>query len=603
MCLKVCGVWVAVFSMLCAMFGGGCTIQDGDTKTQLSAASLIATRASHYSTHKARYLGEKYQRKLDRLIEMIIANPKTAKLQFANNLGSSGGIGFFTHSAVKAPDERFLEVVLGTGENFEAGEYSVKVARLFSLYGRELLAILASDLEIYNDRELSGYGLNFTWRTVGSRMSTERAIVYFPKENVRAFLRQDIGENTVLAEAVIFVTEPEGQATLLSFRAQDPAPDFRAPIQEQVLSPGPTKAKLEIKPVRAQKPINSREGINPATNAKESSAGEKKREMPTFESELAAKEISANSTPITKEEINRQGSTGPVVGEKTEPVGTASAGETGDQPDRSSMPIMGTVETTQPVSGIVEAPEPQVEGKAIQSKLQLEKKEGKTAESSSLVEVRKEKEQNELRPDFAGSQPPAPLEASRRNEASKPDLGIHARPELGAIEVPSSPAETSKPGTEVERLGRLASISKIHRKPVPTEKASSPPITRSELQNNETNTVEQQPVLAHEKRMENISETKSLVKPVPKSLEGYIIQVPFKNRSEALSWAETFEQRGYTVSMTEAAGGESLRVRIGNFRLRDDAERQLKSLREDGLIGIILNLPQAYRPEVHSSLP
>jgi hypothetical protein len=586
---------------MCAILIGGCTIQEGDTKP-LSAARLIATPASHYSTPKARYLGEKYQGKLDRLIEMIIANPKTSRLQFANNLGSSGGVGFFTHSAVKAPDERFLEVVLGTGENFEAGEYNVTVARLFSLYGRELLSILASDLEIYNDRELSGYGLNFTWRTMGSRMSTERAIVYFPKEKVRAFLRQDIGENTVLAEAVIFVTESEGQATLLSFRAQDPAPDFRAPIQEQVLSPGPTKSKLEIKSVIAQKPINTGEGIKPPTNAKESSAGEKKSEMPILESETAPKEITPNSTPIRNEEIVRHGTMSPVVGEKTEPAGTASARESGDQSDESSMPITGVVETTRLAPRAVESPERQVEGKAIQSKLQLEKNEGKGAESSSLLEVRKEKEQNELRPDLAGSQPPAPLEESRRNEASKPDLGINARPELGSIEVPSSVAETSKPGIEVEKRGRLASIPKIHPKPVDTEKASPPPISRSELQNNETDTVEQQPVFAHEKRIENISETKSLVKPMPKALEGYIIQVPFKNRSEALSWADTFEQRGYAVSMTEAAGGESLRVRIGNFRLRDDAERQLKSIRDDGLIGIILNLPQAYRPEVRSSL-
>jgi hypothetical protein len=83
-------------------------IQERDTKGQLSAAGLIATPPSNYSTHKARYLGEKYQNKLNRLIETIIANPKTSNLQFANNVGSPGGMGFFTHSAVKTPDERFL---------------------------------------------------------------------------------------------------------------------------------------------------------------------------------------------------------------------------------------------------------------------------------------------------------------------------------------------------------------------------------------------------------------------------------------------------------------------------------------------------------------
>jgi cell division septation protein DedD len=93
------------------------------------------------------------------------------------------------------------------------------------------------------------------------------------------------------------------------------------------------------------------------------------------------------------------------------------------------------------------------------------------------------------------------------------------------------------------------------------------------------------------------------VRSIPKALEGYIIQVAFNDRAEARRWADTFEERGYAVSITEAGTRESLRVRIGNFRFRDDAERQLKTVREDGLLGIILNLPQAYRPEVRSSLP
>jgi hypothetical protein len=41
-----------------------------------------------------------------------------------------------------------------------------------------------------------------------------------------------------------------------------------------------------------------------------------------------------------------------------------------------------------------------------------------------------------------------------------------------------------------------------------------------------------------------------------------------------------------------------MRLRIGNFTVREEAERQLVALRQDGLKGIVLNLPQAYRPEV-----
>ena len=598
MLLKIRDVRIALLWMMFAVVVSGCTINDRDTKRQLSAASLIATPASHYSTQKARYLGEKYQEKLDRLIEMIMANPKTSKLQFANNLGSSGGMGFFTHSAVKFPDERFLEVVLGTGENFEAGDYSEKVARLFSLYGRELLVILASDSEIYNDRELSGYGLNFTWRTLGSRMTTERAIVYLPKEKVRAFLRQDLGENTLLAEAVIFVMEPEGQANLLSFRGQRPAPDIRAPIQEQVLLPEPPKAKPGQNPVLAQKPGHN-EVVNLANDG-ETSVGVKKKAISVSQSETGRKTKTPNGSLGTKEEITPEGKISPIIDENIEVVGTGSAKESPAESDQDPMPPTGVVETARAAPSAVEFSHGQVEAKAIESKLQLEKKEEKTPELISLIEVPKEKEQKEMRPAMAGSQRPAAMGEARPNDVSQTDLGIHALPALGSTEVPSSSA--TKPGSDVERLGDIASLTKISPKPPHPEKPVPAPIAASELQTGEAETVEQQAVPVHVKHMENLPEIKPLIKPVPKALEGYIIQVAFKDRSKARIWADTFEQRGYAVSMTEASAGESLRVRVGNFRLRDEAERELKSIRDTGLIGIILNLPQAYRPEVRSSL-
>ena len=603
MLLKVWGVCSALFLMVCAILVGGCTIHEGDTKPPLSAARLIATPPSHYSTQKARYLGEKYQEKLEHLIEMITSNPKTSKLQVANNLGSSGGMGFFTHSAVKTPDERFLEVVLGTGENFEGREYSVKLARLFSLYGRELLVILASDVEIYNDREMSGYGLNFTWRTRDSRTNAERAIVYFAKEKVRAYLRQDMDDNTLLSEAVIFVMGPEGQANLMSFRAQEPTPDVRAPINEQVLLPEPAKEEPELGSVLTERPINSTEPIKPATNARESSPDEKEKRIASSESETAPKPITPNLGLKSKEEIVPDGKIVPVVGGRTDPVGTASARESGDRSHKSGTPAKGVVETTQSGPRAVKSFHPQVEAETIQSRLQYKKSEENTPELSSLVEVRKEQEQKESRLDPSGSQPLALMEESRPSEATKPELGIHALPARGSTEMPSLSAKTPMPDSELERLGDLASITKISPKPEHTETAVPAPITPSGLQHTAADTVEQHSVLAHAKPMKNIPETKSFVRPVPKSLEGYIIQVPFKDRSEARIWADIFEQRGYAVSMTEAGGGESLRVRIGNFRLRDDAERELKSIREDGLMGIILNLPQAYRPEVRSSLP
>jgi len=64
----------------------------------------------------------------------------------------------------------------------------------------------------------------------------------------------------------------------------------------------------------------------------------------------------------------------------------------------------------------------------------------------------------------------------------------------------------------------------------------------------------------------------------------------------AQQWAERLERRGYAVSVTQAGGSGSLRVRIGNFPVRQEAERELQSLGKDGLRGIVLNLPDGYRP-------
>ena len=140
---------------------------------------------------------------LDRLVERIVRNPKTANLQFANNIASVGGIGFFTHSATTSVDERFLEIIMGVPETFDSKlDHGAKVHRVFSLYGAELLSILASDSDIYEEKEVNGYGLNLSWRNLvpdsaGPRISLERSTLYFPKARVRSFLRGDLSQNAL----------------------------------------------------------------------------------------------------------------------------------------------------------------------------------------------------------------------------------------------------------------------------------------------------------------------------------------------------------------------------------------------------------------------
>ena len=63
------------------------------------------------------------------------------------------------------------------------------------------------------------------------------------------------------------------------------------------------------------------------------------------------------------------------------------------------------------------------------------------------------------------------------------------------------------------------------------------------------------------------------------------------------------EKKGFAISVTEAGSEGTLRVRLGNFTARDDAERQLRAIKQEGLNGIILNLPQGFRPEARTSIP
>src|SRR5947208_16292596 len=180
----------------------GCSLMEESPK-KTAPLGLIATPASYYSTQKARYLGGRYKENLDRLVDRIVRNPKTVNLQFANNIASVGGIGFFTHSATSSADERFLEVIMAVPETFDAKlDQSAKVQRVFSLYGSELLSILTSDSDIYQEKEMSGYGLNLSWRNLvpdsnGPRISLERAILYFPKARARGLLRGDLTQNAL----------------------------------------------------------------------------------------------------------------------------------------------------------------------------------------------------------------------------------------------------------------------------------------------------------------------------------------------------------------------------------------------------------------------
>jgi DedD protein len=809
-----------VFLILCTAFAGSCALLETEPPKKPAPTGLIATPPTYYSTAKARYLGTKYKDNLDRLVARIVRNPKTGNLQFANNISSVGGIGFFTHSAAKSPDERYLEVVLGTSETFETkGAHSEKVARLFSLYGTELLVMLSGDAEIYQDKELSGYGLNLAWRNVatgntGGRVVMERAIVYFRKERVRSFLRQEFNQNELLSDAVIFAVEEDGPLQLLSYRPQEVRPDFRPAIREDNLAaaeipPKPVPAPALKEPVQGAEekidkakmdsPRIKESGPTPVTKpgAVEAPA---KAEVPvvaeptsvvdarkpaTSPTELAAK--APPVPPLATEQLAAKESTD-VVGKTTQPS-VESRQEVRREPIQSSVPAPDAVvkkpasveaNSHEPIASAVVAPRttalvekaaetalpvpaakmpeaaksapvpskmkadpaivtPKLESPPPAPKIAVEPPEKQSVEvrpledtvspaqpvieasaakpvevespaSSPPVVAKAENKPTVVKPAgemaapvsraAAEVQPPmatlptaaiktpepvtparsptraaevepvivapkpavAPkiavepqqtqpaVEAKARETVALPPAlpadspskpkSAEVKPPVSAAKVPAK-AEPNpsvvKPSVEiaapVSELAKPKAKAPVATWPAPTvkipepgrllEPASSMPLSSATeieqavvrikpaapavaptpRENTGDKTAGEQIALLKNKPIEALPESKPLVRPVPRSLEGFIVQLAFNDKEKAQRWAEGMEKRGYAVSITEAGMEGALRVRLGNFAQRDEAERQLRNFKQEGLTGIIINLPQGFRPGARSSIP
>ena len=454
----------------------GCNLVDNPPRKS-SMSGLIVTPPSYYSTPKGRFLGAKYRENLDRLVENIVRNPTTAKLQFANNIASVGGIGFFSHGATKTLDERYLEVILGAPEVFEyKGDYSAKVDRIFSLYGRELLGILAGDPGIEQETEVSGYGLNFSWRNVGSKESAsgvflERTVVYFTREKVRAFLRQRINQNDLLGDATIFAAEQDGPMNLVSYRAQGTISTARSSAEQPAIAELEPVAAVSPQPLIVETPLNAQEG------------------EPSSRQLSVTKDQAAPTRPLTETVVKEKGA-----------VASAAVEE---QKSRSAATKPAAAETT-------------------------------------------------------------PVKRPAESRAAEKAVLVKTEPKIPAVR-PAPAAKTEPKDLEKNAAEQVASARVKQTDPAPEKKTSA--------------------------------------RPAAKNLEGFVIQLAFTDANAAQRWAKTLQQRGYTTSITEAGGDGSFRVRMGNFALREEADRQLRSLRLEGLTGIVINLPQAYRPEVRSASP
>lgn len=467
----------------------GCaTVEENHRKNP--RLGLITTPSTYYTTQKARYLGEKYKNNLDRLVERIVSNPRTASLQFANNIASVGGIGFFTHSATSSVDERFLEIIMGVPETFDAKlEHITKVHRVFSLYGVELLSILASDADIFQEKQVNGYGLNLSWRNIvsdaaGPRISLEGSTLYFSKANVRSFLQGNLTQDSLLSEAVIFAVVDGGLTKLVSYRPQELKPDLRRPIQEEQLFAGRIPAEQETS--------EKRESLAPVTER----------------------------SLISRERGDAQ-----------------SPSRTNDKPSPPDSPPVSSGEDRGNEARSAEDRPDDVTFSSPSERINDDSLKGKEASVDKAVLKSNAAEPPEIPPKLDLASLPASRQVPRDVDTRKTDLSEKGESQPEAVEANTSEANTSK-------------------------------------------------------------EAQTVFLPVPKILQGFVIQIAFADARDARYWAETLERRGFAVSLTEAGSSRSMRLRIGNFTGREEAERELQALRQDGLKGIMLNLPQAYRPEV-----
>ena len=598
---------------------GACGLLDDSASKKPSRTGLIATPVTYYSTSRARYLGTKYKDNVDRLVERIVRNSKTSSLQFANNISSVGGIGFFTHSATKTADERYLEVVLAVPETFETkGAHSDKVSRLFSSYGPELLTILSEENDIYQDKEVTGYGLNLAWRNIiaepaANRVTLERVIVYFAKEKTRNFLRREINQNELLADATIFAVEEDGPLNLVSYRAPEVHQEFRPAIREDDILAAPAAAH----PPPAIKTDSADQGKKDAPPLREPVAKVAPSKPPVT---VAQKPKSLpQRVPIIPETPAKSAVPTAVIAVPVElPLVEAAPGEVAKlavptlliapaAESKETAPVVKpNVKSVEPARAVLDAPKPAVAPKLappppveVAAPREVQAPPANQVKPIESLTPERVVDTPKSPPVAIYVPPPEPPKVERAvtptaTAESMPAEVVRAPPVAVRPVPPQPPLEIILPGPaqttnappvvdETTRPGALA----------PTPVAEEAPAKQ----------IGEQLALLGNKPTATALARPPIARTAPKPLEGFIIQLAFNDKERAQRWAEGMEKKGFAVSLTEAGAEGALRVRLGNFVLRDDAERQLRTIKQEGLNGIILNLPQAFRPEARTSIP
>jgi cell division protein FtsN len=377
-----------------------------------------------------------------------------------------------------------------------------------------------------------------------------------------------------------------------------PVPVAKSPaalpaIEEKTIAPAPAIAKFKTSqpstdPVTAPANPSSRETEKAAKPSQAAIA-----RAPSAKTEEVPRQRADAVPPLPGAE--------PAPSRQTKPAEPAvkktPAAKPLDGKDRSVAPPTATTATTpaasEPVAKTL-TPEPieapQAKGPAVTAlRPSAEKSSPAIASGAPTVGVAKSAPSKVADPQTAPDKSPEPP-ATRKLEQPAPPLA--RLPQAKATEAPQT---RPLPDAVAPALG----VAKVE--PAPAIKPEAKMPLAAPIQESANEKPEQLALLR--KPAEPLAEKPVVTRPAPKPLEGFIIQVAFNDKGKAQSWAEKMQQRGYAVSVTEAGAEGSLRVRLGNFAMRDEAERQLRNFKQEGMSGIIINLPQAFRPEARSSLP
>jgi hypothetical protein len=360
-------------------------------------------------------------------------------------------------------------------------------------------------------------------------------------------LRRELTQNHLLADAVIFAGQESGPMTLVSYRAQNAQPDIRPPIQDETLTAAAAERRSAEPQAQEPKAALVKENNERALDASVAQplaiAPEKKPSV----SKPAAPPISEAGALAAKPaaRIAAEAQAAPAV--RAHP-----------QPPKAPQP------NPSPVPGAPDA----------------KPLEGQTAGAGSKAAPGGQPNKTEAVAAVSNKPPTARSVASAATPTQKE-------------KVPEANAQQEKALSVSKPIGNGA--NKAAMKTEAAEKSVQPDARRPQTQLAAKAASEELAVI-QKKGAETAADGKTAAGSRTAALLGYVIQIVFENKSNAQRWAETIARRGHAVSLTETEGA-SFRLRLGNFVLREEAERQLRALKEEGLAGIILNLPQAYHPD------